>query len=52
MTKFIPREEFQYLLSYGLTQAEIGRIFGVSQQVISYRVKKLRKEYFELHGKV
>ena len=52
MTKDIPLGELQYLLSHGLTQTEIGRAFGVSQQVIAYRVSKLRKDFYRRHGKL
>ncbi len=43
MTKRINTEELRFWLSWGLSQTEIGNRFGVSQQVISYRVKQLRK---------
>lgn len=42
MTKNINEEEIRFMLSWGLTQTEIGKRLGVSQQVISYRVKKIR----------
>ncbi len=42
MTKNINEENLRFMLSWGLTQTEIGKRLGVSQQVISYRVKKIR----------
>tara|TARA_B100000131_G_scaffold321031_1_gene370675 strand:+ start:339 stop:488 length:150 start_codon:yes stop_codon:yes gene_type:complete len=37
--------ELQVLLSRGMYQSEIAKQLGVSQQVISYQVGKLRKRY-------
>ena len=31
----------------GLTQAEIANILGVSQQIVSYELKKKREAYFQ-----
>lgn len=39
--------DLRYLLSWGLKQAEIARELRTSQQVVSYQVGKLRKEYYE-----
>ena len=41
----ISEQRLRYLLSWGLNQKQIGEILGVSQQVVSYRVKKLRSRY-------
>jgi predicted transcriptional regulator len=45
----IPYDKLTYLSILrgdGLTQAEIANIMGVSQQVVSYELKKKREAYF------
>ena len=45
----IPYEKLTYLSILrgdGLTQKEIAKILGVSQQVVSYELKKKREAYF------
>ncbi len=45
----IPNEKLTYLSilrGNGLSQAEIANILGVSQQVVSYELKKKREAYF------
>ena len=48
----IPYDKLTYLSilrGWGLTQAECANILGVSQQVVSYELKKMREAYFRKH---
>lgn len=46
----IPYEKLTYLSilrGHGLTQTQIAKILGVSQQVVAWELKKKREAYFK-----
>lgn len=44
-------QDIRYLLSWGLNEGQIAKRVGISQQMVSYWRKKLRKERIEWEEK-
>ena len=49
MHDFDIQREIGFYLSHGLSQKEIGELVGISQQMVSYYRKALRKKFLRMH---